>query len=141
MVDRPLEDKRPVGPLMDIDMERDMGDKVQLGVSGTSMPNLRKSNLNVLYVLDTNVATLPKDIERGTLQVKMRDKFDGSPLVRAKRSGRTSQAPFDEQAVIVRLRDDSLPVQQAQINRASNAIVEHYSDLGVGVKNIIMDTE
>lgn len=140
-MERPLADKRPVGPLMDINMDRSMGDKVQLGVAGTSFPNIRKSPLNVLFVMDKHVATLPGDVKSGVLKDKIEDKVDGVPKVKVKRSGESSMAPFEEQAVIVELGSDSLPVQQAQINMISNSIERHYSDFGAGVKSIIMDTQ
>lgn len=141
MVKRPLAGKRPVGPLMDINMDRPMGDKVQLGVAGTSFPNIRKSPLNVLFVMDKHVATLPKDARTGVLKDKIHDKVDGTPQVDVKRGGSSSKAPFNEQAVIVRFGKGSLPVQESSINRVSNAIERHYSDFGAGVKNIIFDTE
>lgn len=141
MVRRPLADKRPVGPLMDIDLDRGMGSKVQLGVPGTSLPNIRKSPLNVLFVLDRHVATLPKDVKSGGVKDKIQDKVDGSPLVRVKRSGSSSKAPFDEQAVVVTFGKKSLPVQESNINRMANSIERHYSSTGVGVKNVIFDTE
>lgn len=143
MVERPFADRRPVGPLMDINFDRDMGEKVQLGVSGISMPDIRKSPMNVLYVLDTNVATLPRDIRSGTLSDKIKDKFNGSPWIKVKRSGTSGKAPFDEQAVIAQLRSDSLPVQESQVNAAANTIERHYAnqDFPVDVKNILFDTE
>lgn len=140
MPERPLADKRPVGPFMDIDLSRDMGDKVQLGVPGTSMPGRRKSNLNVLYVLDKHVATLPNDVD-GTLKDKILDKIEGDVRVSVKRSGVSSKAPFKEQAIIVRIRGYTLPVQESEINAVANSIDRHYSDFGAGVKTIIFDTE
>lgn len=140
MPERPMADKRPVGPLMDIDMDRPVGDKVQLGVPGTSFPNIRKSPLNVLFVLDRNVATLPRDVRTGVLREKIHDKADGSPQIDIKRGGSSSRAPFKEQALIVRFGKDDLPVQESSINRIANSIEGHYSN-GVGVKNIIFDTE
>lgn len=141
MVERPFADRRPVGPLMDINLDRERGNKVQVGVSGSSLPNVRKSPLNILYVLDKHVATLPKDLRDGTLPEKIKSKFNGEPRVSAKRSGASSIAPFDDQAIIVALKGKSLPVQQTSINRASNSIEMHYNDFGAGVKNIIIDTE
>lgn len=143
MSKRPFADKRPIGPLMDIDLSRERGEKIQLGTSGTSMPDRPKGTLNVLFVMDRHVATLPGDVRSGTLRDKIWDKVDGKPYLSVKRSGRSSAAPFDEQAVIVRLDEDNLPVQQGQINRIANTIENHYSnlDFDVGVKNIIFDTE
>lgn len=142
MVDRPLEDRRPVGPLMDIDLDRGMGDKIQLGVAGTAMPNAPKSPLNVLFVLNKTVATLPTDI-KGTLGEKIRSKFDeeSSPTIEVKRSGSSSKAPFPEQAVIVRFRGDDLPVQQTQLNRVANTIQREYSGIDAKVDAVILDTE
>lgn len=140
MPSRPFADKRPIGPLMDIDLSRERGEKIQLGTSGTSHPDRPKGVLNVLFVIDKHIATLPGDV-RGNLKNKIWDKVDGSPYIRVKRSGRSSAAPFDEQAIIVRLDDDSLPVQEGQINRIANTIDSHYSEFDAGVKNIIYDTE
>lgn len=140
MVDRPFRESRPVGPFMDINLDEALGEKVQFGVSGTTMPNLRKSPMNILFVLDKHVATLPKDI-RGTLRDKITDKLRGTPGLAVKRGGSSAKAPFDEQAIVVTLKSDNLPVQDAQIHKIANAIERHYSDFGVGVKTVIMDTE
>lgn len=140
MVDRPFADDRPIGPLMSINLDRQMGDKVQLGVSGTMMPNRSKSNLNLLFVLNDHVATLPKDV-KGTLQDKIQERFIDNPRVKEKRSGMTSSAPFDEQAVIVKVSENSLPIQDAQLHQVADVIERHYDDFGVEVRTVFMDTE
>lgn len=140
MVERPFADRRPIGPVMDLNLDREVGDKIQLGVPGTSMPGVSKSPMNVLFVLEDHVATLPRDVD-GPLNGKIVDKFDGTPRIKAKRSGPASEAAFDEQAIIVTLRSDSLPVQDAQIHNAVDSIERHYSDFGVRVRTVIMDTE
>lgn len=124
---------------MDIDMGRDRGEKVQLGISGTSMPNEPKNEIRVLYILDRHNATLGNDIGRHSFKEKVQDKFDGEPRIGWERSGGMH---FDEQAIIVTLRGDSLPVQQSQINRAANTIENHFEqqDFPIGVKAIFMDT-
>ena len=127
--------------LIDLDLDREVGDKIQLGVSGTSFPNRPKSPLNILYVLDSHVASLPGDVRSSTLRDKIQDKFRGDPTVKAQRSGRTSAKPFDQQAIVVALRGDNLPVQDPQIHNAADTIERHYSDFGVGVQAIVMDTE
>ena len=127
--------------LINLDLDRDVGSKIQLGTPGTSFPDRPKSPLNILFVLDTYVASLPGDVRSTTLPDKIQDKFRGEPRVKAERSGRTSSKPFDQQAVVVSLREENLPVQDPQIHNAAESIERHYSDFGVGVQAIVMDTE
>lgn len=132
------------GPFNLIDINRDeaLGDKIQFGVSGTTMPDLRKSPINALFVLDKHVGTLPRDLGHDSKLVnKIHDKVDGSPSVKAKRGGTRSSAPIDEQAVIVRFGKESLPVQDPQLHMVAETIERHYNNLGVGVKTIILDSE
>jgi len=143
MVNRPLAKHRPVGPFMDIDMSRGTGEKVQLGVHGTTMPNKPKSALNVLFVLDSHVATLPRTVESSTFKEKVYDKVSGHPRISYERSGRTSAKPFNNQAVVVSLRGDSLPVQDSQLHKIANVIERTLSteSHSVGIRTIIMDTQ
>lgn len=127
--------------MIDIDLDRSAGSKVQLGVPGTSFPNIRKSPLNIIYVLDSHIYSMPGDVRSPPLKDKIQDKFHGNPVVKGLKSGRTSQKPFDDQAVLVSLKNESLPVQDPQIHNASDTIERHYSEHGVRIKAIVMDTE
>jgi hypothetical protein len=141
MVDRPLADSRPIGPLMDIDLDRERGEKFQLGVSGTSMPNIRKSPLNAVFVIDGYAAGMPGDIKSGTLKDKIQDKFDGSPRLKGGRSGPTASKPFDNQVITVNLEKESLPIQDAQLHMVADTIERHYSDKDLEVRTVFLDTE
>ena len=123
---------------MDIDLDRDRGRKVQLGVSGTAMPNKPKNEIRVLYVLDQHNSVLGRDLD-DRFEAKIQDKFSGEPSLDWKRS---NVGAIDEQAIIATLKGDSLPVQQTQINRAANTIDNQFKSLGRGsrVQNIVMDT-
>lgn len=146
MVERPFADTRVFGPLIDLGIDESSDGKIQLGVAGTTMPGRSKGSLNLLYVLDTHVGTLPKDVN-GTLEDKIADKlelnlgFTGS-RINDKRSGsKGSFAPFTEQAIIVSVNGDDMPLQATQINNAAASIERHYSNFDVGVKQVIIDTE
>ena len=144
MVERPFADKRVFGPLIDLGIDETSDGKIQLGVPGTVSPGRSKGNLNLLFVLDTHVATLPKDVD-GTLEDKIAETlglnigFTGS-TVSEKRSGPKSTAPFEEQAIIVKVNGDDMPLQDTQIHNAAGSIERHYSDFDVGVKQVIIDT-
>lgn len=119
----------------------------QLGISGMSMPNRKKPELNAIYVLKDSIATLPKETKGDTaLTNKIQERIPGA-RVDVKRSGPSSKAPFDEQAIILRLSNtrgrEPLPVTDKQLHNVASTIQRHFQgliDRRVAIRGVILDT-
>jgi len=119
----------------------------QLGIAGTTMPDRNKPELNAIYVLKEHIATLPKETRGDTvLTNKIQERIPGA-RVSTKRSGRSSKAPFEEQAIIVRLSNtmgrEPLPVTDRQLHDVASVIQRHLQgllDRRVAIKGMILDT-
>lgn len=141
---RPFASRSAIGNRVDLRLHevREGEQKVQLGVSGLGFPNRDKPNLNILFVLGKNVATLPRDVD-GTLGAKIKERLPGA-TVGVKRSGRSSKAPFDQQAVIVTAGENQLPITDTDLHTVADVINREYSGF---IKNmspiqaVVLDTE
>ena len=153
-MDRPLADKRPVGPILNLYAIGDARKDV-IGVSGTPMPDREKNPLVITFILEGNhQAFLPSDVEskstnlddapEGNLGNRIKDKIDlpggfGSNI-KAKGSGSSAAVPVDNQAIIITIPGENLPVQEAEINRVINTINTFY-DSETTVKTYVVDQE
>lgn len=142
MVDRPLADRRPVGPILNLDNIGQSGKSV-IGVPGTPFPDRGKNPIVITFLLEgMHQAFIRQDV-RGTLGDKIEDKMDLSGVlggVDAKESGSSSAVPFQNQAVIVTVPGEGLPIQESEINRVINTIERHY-DNETTVQTFIIDQE
>lgn len=129
MVNRPLANRRPIGPLINLENRNEDGKSV-IGVSGTPFPNREKNPIVATYVLGgDNVATLPREASSG-MGDKIRDKIPGV-RVDTKRGGSSSKAPFDNQAVVVTIPGDSLPLQDNELHKVSDTIDRQIEEMSV----------
>lgn len=136
----------PVGRYMDMDLDRVAREhpdsKFQLGVSGTTRPGRPKATMRIAFVLDKSDRMLPGRVKTSALSDKIQDKFRGIPNVKMQRTGFKYDSPFENQAIIVELRGENLPVQDSQIHKAANAITRHYPpDMDIGIRTVVIDTE
>jgi len=153
-MDRPLADKRPVGPILNLDAIGD-AEKSVIGVSGTPFPDRGKNPLVITFILEgKHQALLSSDVEskstslndypEGKLGIRIADKIDLSGgfgnSIKAKDSGSSAAVPVENQAIIITIPGENLPVQEGEINRVVNTINSFY-DNETTVKTYVVDQE
>lgn len=146
MVDRPFADKRPFGPIVDINkVKRRLqnmasGGKTVVGVSGTPFPNRPKHNMVLVYVIDGDhipiIRDLNSDIRR---KVTSRDEYSDF-RVDIKRSGTSAKATFEQQAIIIRVPGGDLPINDEDIHRIEQ-IINRAIPVDAKVAQIIIEQE
>lgn len=145
MVERPLSDRRPIGPIFDLSdvksrMSRMSGvQKSVIGVTGTPFPNRPKTPLAVTYVLEgRHIFNIRDEKENIRRELMTREEYSGFS-VDYKESDSSSKAPFDNQAFIVRIPGENLAVNDNDIHIIQDIIEESIE--GVEVAQIIIDQE
>lgn len=142
MVDRPLEDKRPIGPVVDIDnlkqrMNNLSGGKSVVGVSGTPMPQRPKNRILVSYLLDgRHLGMYKKAVDN--IEQKVQARYSDY-RVEFKKSGKTSKGMFKNQAFIIRIPGSELPFNDEDLHRIADIIERNIDD--VQVVQMIIDQE
>lgn len=134
---RPFSDKRPLGPFAQ------SSSKEVMGVSGTPMPDRSKNNQVLIYRLEGDHIAFIKDFAKAVKQdIDGRHLFESS-RVTYKKSGVSSKANFDEQAIIVRVRADEVPFTDEQIHVVEDTItrVAQNENINVSVSHIYIEQE
>jgi hypothetical protein len=110
-------------------------EKEVVGASGTPFPNREKNNILITYVLDGVHIYHTSDF-RKNVEMKMRSRYDGISA-RFKKSGSSSKASFKNQALILKIKGDQLPVRGELIERGKGVIERAQEN--VEVVDIIID--
>jgi hypothetical protein len=137
-MNRPLSSVRPVGPVVS------QQTKSVLGVTGTPMPNRKKNNIVVTFKLDGDHITLIDEFTTNvSRKVAARDDFK-NPVFKYKRSGSSSKADFKNQAIIMELTGDELPIRESSLERVKGVIERAAYDLyedQVTVQEVFIDQQ
>jgi hypothetical protein len=143
MVDRPFSERRPMGPFVDLDALRRGDMKQVFGVSGTPMPDRRKNDTYITYILGGGHVGVIRDIEQN---IKEKIEARNEPVSRVNfiRSGGASAysgLDITNQGVVVRLRGSDLPISDEYIHTVEGIInrVEAIEQSGSSVSDIIID--
>lgn len=141
MVDRPLKDKRPLGPFISTKWDDVSGSGKQvIGVTGTPFPHRDKNNLVVTYVLRENKVVFTDKLAN-EVQRKVDGRFEDIRIQVLKR-GTTSSKPFQNQAIVARIPGDRLPLEDEVIHTIEGVIERAKGpDGGLKVDHIIIDQE
>lgn len=147
MVERPLADKRPFGPVVDLNrVKRRMnnmvsGGKSVVGTAGTPFPNRPKNDMYLTYVLDGDHI-----FETAEFNNVLRRKIKGRPEysnwgVNFKKSGSSSKGTFEQQASIIRVPGGELPFNDEDIHAIEGIINRTLRDnnLNTEVAQVIID--
>lgn len=134
---RPLSDKRPVGPFVFNE------DKEVLGISGTPFPDRPKNPIILIYKLEGDHIFFSRDFKNAIKEDISQTTDFTNPRVDFKKSGPSSKATFEEQAVIVRVKAGDIPFEHSQVHRIESVIerVAQTSDADTNVSEIIIEQE
>lgn len=140
MVERPLENSRPFGPVVNIDnlkqrMNNLSGGKSVVGISGTPMPQRPKNEMVISYLLEGTHIFRSRDAKNNIKQ-KVKARYDNY-RVDFKKSGETSKGMFKNQAVVIRIPGSELPFNDDDVHRIEDVINRNLND--VEVVQIIID--
>lgn len=111
--------------------------KEVVGVSGTPFPNREKNSILITYVLNGVFIHMTEDF-RKNIEMKAKARYDGVSA-RFKKSGKSSKADFKNQALILRIKGNQLPIRKELIDRIER-VIERAQE-GIEVVDIIIDQE
>lgn len=131
---RPFERWRPVGPFFALGDEKDV-----VGVSGTPWPNRAKNDMVLTFALGGDHIVIPKDVTNN-IRMKLESRGYQGIEVDFKMSGSSSKANFDEQAVIIRVKGNALPIRKEQLEDIEG-VIERNPEYDIRVKGVIIDQE
>lgn len=122
-------------PIYDTSSNVKNSEKNVVGISGTPFPNRKKNDILITYTLHGGHVLYISDLA-SNIQMKVEARYEGMD-VRYKKKGISSKGDFKEQAIIVRVRGEALPIQRRHINKIEG-IIERAAD-ELRVDKVVID--